>query len=202
MAASVAVGLAVAAARAAENPVIVVLGDSLTAGWGLPAGDGFTARLAAALAASGVPATVVNAGVSGDTTAGGRARLEWALADTPDLVIVELGGNDGLRGLDPLVLYDNLDAILTRLTQAGTQTLLTGMRAPPNLGRDYADAFYAVFPALADKHDVAFYPFFLDGVAADRSLNQNDGIHPNAAGVQIIVDRITPFVLDALGRTD
>ena len=187
---------------AADGPVIVALGDSLTAGWGLSDGHGFATQLQVSLAVAGVPATVINAGVSGDTSAGGRARLDWALADAPDLVIVELGANDGLRGLDPAKLYENLDAIVTRLRGDGIEVLLTGMRAPPNLGREYADAFHAVFPALADKHDVTFYPFFLDGVAAEPTLNQGDGIHPNAAGVEVIIERITPYVLQALDGAD
>ena len=142
----------------------------------------------------GVTAMVIDAGVSGDTTAGGRARIDWALADDPDFALLELGGNDGLRGLDPAQTYANLDAILTALAEAGIPTLFAGMLAPPNLGATYEKEFNAVFPALADKHDVVFYPFFLDGVAADPTLNQPDMIHPNAEGVAVIVDRIAPLM--------
>ncbi len=205
-------GLLVAAPAAAGEPVrdvqlgqdakvIVALGDSLTAGFGLPAEDGFTTRLEAALRAAGVDARVVNAGVSGDTSAGGRSRLDWVLADAPDLVIVELGGNDALRGLDPAMTYANLDDILARMRARGIDVLLAGMLAPPNLGRDYGDAFSAIFPRLAAKHGVALYPFFLDGVAAVSDLNQPDGIHPNAEGVEVIVDAIIPHVLRALVRS-
>ena len=190
--------LGAAQAAAAEPVRILVLGDSLTAGYGLPPDEGFTARLQARLRDRGYDARVFNGGVSGDTSAGGLARLDWALADEPDIAIVELGANDGLRGLDPAALSANLDAILQRLRAADVRVLLAGMRAPPNLGRDYEAAFNRVFPALAEKHDVAFYPFFLDGVAARPELNQPDGIHPNRAGVAVIVDRITPYVVRLL----
>ncbi|MSP51763.1 MAG: arylesterase [Alphaproteobacteria bacterium] len=176
-------------------PVIVVFGDSLTAGYGLAPGDSFPVQLERSLKARGVAAKVVNAGVSGDTTAGGRTRLDWVLTDAPDLVIVELGGNDALRGVDPGVTRDNLDAILAKLTARGIKTLLTGMRAPPNYGTDYGRAFEGLFHDLAQKYLVAFYPFFLDGVAARPELNQNDGIHPTRAGVAVIVNRILPTVL-------
>lgn len=144
---------------------------------------------------------VINAGVSGDTSAGGLARLDWALADRPSYAIVELGANDGLRGLDPGAMRANLDAIIRRLKKAGVAVLLTGMRAPPNLGRRYETAFNAVFPALARKNHVAFYPFFLAGVAARPALNQKDGIHPNREGVAVIVDRIAPYVVRLLNGT-
>lgn len=180
--------------------VIVALGDSLTAGYGLPPADAFPVQLEKALKARGIAARIVNAGVSGDTTAGGRARLEWVLADKPDLVIVELGGNDALRGIDPQVTHDNLDAILARLKERGIATLLAGMRAPPNYGADYVVAFDAIFPKLAAKHGVALFPFFLDGVAAKPELNQNDGIHPNRAGVALIVERIVPAILPLVTR--
>ncbi len=184
--------------QAQERPVIVALGDSLTAGFGLEDEASFPRQLEAALAAEGVLARVINAGVSGDTSAGGRARLDWALGDAPDLVIVELGANDGLRGLDPQGTYANLDDILTRLGERGIKVLLTGMLAPPNLGREYGEAFNGMYPRLAAKHDVVFYPFFLAGVAAQRELNQADGIHPNRQGVGVIVENILPFVLRAL----
>lgn len=173
---------------------LMVLGDSLAAGYGLPKEEAFPARLQAALRSAGLVVEVIDAGVSGDTSAGGLARLDWALASKPDAVIVELGGNDGLRGLDPKVTFANLDAILARLAARGTKALLTGMLAPPNLGRDYGGEFNAVFPRLAEKHGVPLYPFFLDGVAADPALNQRDGIHPNAKGVAVVVERILPHV--------
>lgn len=186
-------------AAAAENPVrIVVLGDSLTAGFGVAAGDAFPVQLEAALRQRGLAVRVINAGVSGDTTAGGRARLDWALAEKPDAAIVELGANDALRGLPPAMTRANLDAIVTRLKAQGIRVLLAGMRAPPNMGRDYADAFDAVYPALAERYGVPLYPFFLDGVVARPGLNQPDGIHPNAKGVAAIVDRIVPYVVRLL----
>ena len=190
------------AARAAappDRPVkLLVLGDSLTAGYGLPSDLSFPARLQAALRADRRDVTVINAGVSGDTSAGGRARLDWVLADKPDFAIVELGGNDGLRGLDPAVTDQNLNAVLTRLDQSGIPVLLAGMLAPPNLGREYGEQFKAVFPRLAARHHVLLYPFFLDGVAAQPELNQADGIHPNAKGVDVIVARIMPAVTKLL----
>jgi acyl-CoA thioesterase I len=182
---------------AAAGPIhILALGDSLTAGYGLPSDQAFPIRLQQALKAKGIDAIVDNAGVSGDTTAGGLARLDWSLSGKkPEVAIVELGGNDGLRGIDPATTRKNLDAILTKLTSAGTRVLLTGMYAPPNFGRDYGREFNSIFPDLAAKHKVAFYPFFLDGVAADPALNQPDGIHPTAEGVNIIVARMLPAVV-------
>lgn len=182
------------AARAASPARIVVLGDSLAAGYGLAAQDAFPARLEAALRLDGLDVRILNAGVSGDTTAGGRARLDWVLADRPDAVIVELGANDGLRGIDPAATFANLDAILRRLGDEGIEVLLAGMLAPPNLGRAYGEAFSNIYPRLAAKHGVALYPFFLDGVAARPELNQSDGLHPNARGVAVIVERIAPYV--------
>lgn len=183
------------AASAAVKPVkIVVLGDSLTAGYGLPAEAAFPSRLAAALKAKGHEVEIVNAGVSGDTASGGRDRLEWSVPQDADAVIVELGANDALRGLDPQVTRAALDVILKKLTERGVAVLLCGMQAPRNLGADYAQAYDAIFPALAQAHDVAFYPFFLDGVATETALNQSDGMHPNEAGVGVIVQRILPAV--------
>lgn len=173
---------------------ILALGDSLTAGYGLARGEGFVAQLEAALRAKGIPARVLDAGVSGDTTAGGRARLDWTLAERPDAAIVALGGNDGLRGIDPAATHANLDAILTRLAARNIPVLLAGMLAPPNLGAEYGAAFRGAFERLAREHDVVFYPFFLDGVAAEPALNQADGIHPNARGVAVMVERILPAV--------
>lgn len=192
--------LATGTASAAARDRLLVLGDSLTAGFGLPKSQAFPARLEAALRAQGLDIEVVDAGVSGDTSAGGLARLDWALGDTPPrYAIVELGANDGLRGLPPEAMKRNLDAILTRLQARKVKVLLAGMLAPPNLGRDYATEFNAVFEDLAKKHDVLLYPFFLDGVATDAALNQGDGLHPNAAGVDVIVSRIMPYVKKLVG---
>lgn len=184
----------------AEPITILGLGDSLMAGYGLAERDAFTTQLEAALKDRGHDVRIINAGVSGDTSAGGRARLEWSLAEKPDAAIVELGANDGLRGLSPEAMRDNLDSILAALQRRGIPTLLAGMRAPPNLGRDYGDAFAEAYAGLAERHDVVFYPFFLDGVAAEAALNQADGIHPNAAGVAVIVERIVPKVEELIGR--
>jgi len=186
---------AVAQGANAAPPLIVALGDSLTAGYGLPPEQAFPTVLERKLAAAGKAVRIQNAGVSGDTTAGGRARVGWALADKPQFVILELGANDALRGIDPRQTETNLDAILGELKGRGVKVLLTGMRAPPNLGREYAEAFDGIFPRLAAKHGVPLYPFFLDGVAAERELNQADGIHPNGRGVEIIAERIAPYVL-------
>jgi len=188
--------LAVAPRRGgAASPLrIAALGDSLTAGYGLPATAAFPPRLEAALQAEGRAVRVSNAGVSGDTTADGLARLGWMLADRPDRAIVELGANDALRGLDPKLAEANLTTILTRLKEAGIPVLLAGMLAPPNYGRAYESAFNAIYPRLAQTHQVALYPFFLDGVAGHPDLNQPDGLHPTAAGVETIVARILPSV--------
>jgi len=177
---------------------LAFLGDSLAAGYGLKPDQAIPARLEAALRAAGRNVTVINHGVSGDTTAGGLARVDWMLADKPDIVIVELGGNDALRALDPAVTERNLDAIIGKLKQAGVTVWLAGMLAPPNLGADYGREFNALYPALAEKHRVPLYPFFLDGVAAEPSLNQPDGMHPNAKGVAVIVERLAPHVIRAL----
>lgn len=189
-----------ASAAGAEEQVILTVGDSLTAGYGLPAADGFVARLQAALRQRGRNVRVRNGSVSGDTTAGGRARLAWTLSGRIDVVILELGANDGLRGVDPALTRANLDAMLKLLRQRGLPVLLAGMQAPPNLGRDYAAAFNSIYPDLARKYGVMLYPFFLQGVAAQPDLNQGDGLHPNAAGVQVIVDAMTPYVLEFLDR--
>ena len=183
---------------AAAAPRILALGDSLTAGYGLAPQESFAARLQAKLTAAGVDAEVVNGGVSGDTSAGGLARLDWALADHPDVVLVELGANDALRGIDPTLTYANLDKILTRLKAAGAKVMLLGMRAPPNWGHGYQTQFDAIFPDLAAKHHVPLYPFFLDGVAMDPALNQSDGLHPTAKGADIIAARIAPLVVRLL----
>jgi acyl-CoA thioesterase I len=190
-----------AAVRADGKPVqIVALGDSLTAGYGLPNGDAFPTKLQAALKAKGIDAAVANAGVSGDTASAGLERIDWSVPDGTGAVIVELGANDALRGLDPAVTRKALDAILTRLASRRLPVLFAGMKAPPNMGADYASAFDAIYPALAVKHPVIFYPFFLDGVAADAKLNQGDGMHPTAAGVDVIVARILPSVVELVAK--
>ncbi|MCQ8278003.1 arylesterase [Acetobacteraceae bacterium KSS8] len=174
---------------------ILALGDSLTAGFGLPHAEGFVAKLQAALDKAGARAVVLDAGVSGDTSADGLARLEWALGDHPDAAIVELGANDGLRGLPPDGMERNLTAILDRLAAKHLPVLLAGMYAPPNLGQSYFGSFRAVFERLSRRPGLLFYPFFLDGVAGNHALNQGDGIHPNPRGVDIIVAGILPDVL-------
>ena len=183
---------------ASKSVVILAFGDSLTAGYGLERDDSFPRQLENSLATSGYPVTVINSGVSGDTSAGGLARLEWALAGNPQIVLVELGANDALRGLDPAQTYDNLDQILVRLKKAGCRIVFAGMRAPRNLGLDYTFEFDQIYPDLADRHDLYFYPFFLEGVAADPGLNQADGIHPNAEGVRVVVKGIQPLVVKAV----
>jgi acyl-CoA thioesterase I len=182
------------AAVRAEPITILALGDSLTAGLGLDQTQAFPARLEAALKAKGHDVVVMNAGVSGDTAVDGAARLSWALNDEVDAVLVELGANDALRGLPPAQAKAALAEILQTLKQRNLPTLILGMRAPPNLGPDYGTAFDAMFPDLAAAHGAALYPFFLDGVAAQAKLNQADGIHPNAAGVDEIVKRVLPQV--------
>ena len=189
-------------ASAADSPIrtIMAFGDSLTSGYGLPPADAFPVKLEAALRARGHAVRVINAGVAGDTTAGGRARLAWMLADKPDAVILELGANDGLRGLDPAETLANLRAIMEQLKAADLPVLLAGMRAPPNLGRNFGAEFDTIFATVALEYDALFYPFFLEGVAARPTLNQNDGIHPNSAGVAIVVERIIPSVEALLSR--
>jgi acyl-CoA thioesterase-1 len=173
---------------------ILALGTSLTQGYGLPPGTEFTVQLQAALKRDGMDATVTNAGVSGDTTAGGLARLDWSLADHPDAVILELGSNDMLRGIPPSETDKNLRAILDRLKADHIKVLLTGMHAQRNLGAEYVKEFDSIYPRLASDYHVLFYPFILDGVALNPKLNQADGMHPNPAGVKVIVARILPFV--------
>jgi len=179
---------------------ILALGDSLTAGLGLEASEAFPTKLEAALRAKGLEVRIVNAGVSGDTAAAGLARLDWALSDAVDGLIVELGANDALRGLDPGQTETALDAILAKAAARKLPVLIAGMQAPPNLGPDYVAAFDAIYPRLAERHGAILYPFFLDGVAAKPSLNQADGIHPNGEGVDIIVERIMPSVEGLIRR--
>jgi acyl-CoA thioesterase I len=185
----------------AETPLhIVALGDSLTAAYGLSAKDGFVPRLQAALAAKGVAVDIANAGVSGDTASDGLARLDWSVPQGTDAVILELGANDMLRGLKPEVTRVALDAILQRLNERHIAVVLCGMRAAPNLGADYGHAFDSIYPDLAAKYGAIFYPFFLDGSAGERKLTQSDGLHPNADGVGVIVERILPTVLELVAR--
>ena len=187
--------LAVMVTPAAARPVtLLALGDSLTAGYGLQPSDAFPVKLEAALRAKGHDVKVINAGVSGDTALDGASRLDWALAEPVDAVIVELGANDALRGLPVPQAEAALDQLLATLAEKNIPALLAGMRAPPNLGPDYQKAFDGMYPRLAEKHGVPLYPFFLDGVAADTRLNQADGMHPNPAGVDVIVQRILPSV--------
>lgn len=184
---------------AGEPIEIVAFGDSLTQGYGVDPGKAFPEVLQAELRKDGLNATVDNAGVSGDTTTGGLSRLDWSVPQSADLVIVELGANDALRGISPDITRKNLDEILQRLGERGHKVVFAGMMAPPNMGEDYAEAFNGIFPELARKHDVTFYPFFLEGVAAEPGLNQADGMHPNAEGVEAIVARLKPVIEEALG---
>jgi acyl-CoA thioesterase-1 len=187
--------------QSTQPPVkIVVLGDSLVAGYGLAGQHAFPARLGEALRSKGIAATVINAGVSGDTASGGLERLDWSVPDGTDAVILELGANDMLRGVEPAVTRKALDAILRRLAERKIEVLFCGMRAAPNMGAAYVRTFDAIYPTLASTHGVVFYPFFLEGVAADRSLNQPDGLHPSAGGVDAIVARILPKVEELIGR--
>jgi len=192
---SMIVLLAMAATAAdAATVKILALGTSLIQGLGVPPGLDLTAVLETRLRASGLDVKFINAGVSGDTSAGGLARLDWSLADHPQAAIIELGSNDALRGQPPGETEKNLAAILSRLKSAHVAVLLTGMKAPRNLGSEYDAQFDAIYPRLAKRYAVLFYPFILDGVAADPKLNQADGIHPNPAGVRIIADRMLPYV--------
>ena len=183
-----------AGAAQARTVRILVLGDSLAAGYGLSAPDGFQAQMTAALRARGHDVQLIDAAVSGDTTAGGRARLDWALADGADAALVELGGNDGLRALPPESTRANLTAILDALAARRIPALLSGMLAPPNLGPEYGDAFRSVFETLGHREGLIYDPFFLDGVAGDAALNQPDRIHPNPEGVRRVVGRLLPLM--------
>jgi len=186
----------------AQTPIrLLMLGDSITAGYGLPPGQGIVPQLQAALVAAGRPVRILDAGVSGDTTAGGLARIDWALAENPQAAIVALGGNDGLRALPPAASRANLAGILDRLAARRIPTLLAGMLAPPNLGADYGREFAAIFTALAaERPGMLFYPFLLEGVAGIAALNQPDGIHPNPAGVRVMVERLSPVTQTLLDR--
>jgi acyl-CoA thioesterase-1 len=198
----IAMVLAVAGPASAAPPRLLVLGDSLSAGYGLAHEDGFEVQLQQALQAQGHPVTIVDGAVSGDTSAGGRARLDWTIGDGVDAAIVELGANDGLRGLDPKDMEVNLTAILDQLAARHIPVLLTGMYAPPNLGPDYQTAFRAVFDRLGKRPGVLYDPFFLEGVATIPDLNQADQLHPNPTGVKRVVARILPLVEKLLSETN
>lgn len=185
---------------AAQRPVLMVLGDSLVAGHGLPQGEAFPDILGQMLQNDGVDVRIINAGVSGDTTAGGLARLDWSLADNPDAAIIVLGGNDLLRGLNPSASFANLDKIIKRLKARNISVLLAGMQAPRNFGSDYADEFDSIYQRLVNHHDVLFYPFFLDGVALQPMMNLADGMHPNQAGIRHIAIKILPQVKKLLSQ--
>jgi acyl-CoA thioesterase-1 len=202
LAAAMVVAVVVAwPATAAERPVrIVALGDSLTSGVGLPASAAFPAKLEKALKAKGLAVEIANAGVSGDTASGGLARLDWAVPAGTDAVIVELGANDMLRGVDPKVTRKALEEIVRRLSERRLPVLLAGMRAPPNLGDDYVRDFEAIYPDLAKRYDLLLYPFFLDGVVLSAKLNQRDGLHPTAAGIDRIVAGILPKAEELVAR--
>jgi acyl-CoA thioesterase I len=187
-------------ASAQEPITLVALGDSLTAGYNLPASSAFPNVLEAALRERGHNVTVVNAGVSGDTASGGLARLDWSVPEDADGVIVALGANDMLRGFDPAVTEEAIDAIVSRLKERGTDVLLAGMLAGRNMGAEYAAQFDSIFPTIAERHGVMLYPFFLEGVAGESSLNLDDGIHPNRAGVELMVEQILPTVEAFIAR--
>jgi acyl-CoA thioesterase-1 len=187
-----------AASPAAADRVIVALGDSLTAGLGVAREDAYPALLEARLRREGYDYRVVNAGVSGDTSAGGLRRLDWALRARPDILIVALGANDGLRGLPVAALRDNLTRIVERARAASVRVLVAGMRLPPNYGAEYANAFAAVFPAVARQTGATLAPFLLDGVAGDPRLNQADGVHPTATGQRVIAERLWPYLKSLL----
>ena len=186
----------------AQTPIrLLMLGDSITAGYGLPPGQGIVPQLQAALVAAGRPVRILDAGVSGDTTAGGLARIDWALAENPQAAIVALGGNDGLRALPPAASRANLAGILDRLAAKRIPTMLAGMIAPPNLGADYGREFATIFTSLAaERPAMLFYPFLLEGVAGIAALNQPDGIHPNQAGVRVMVERLSSVTQTLLDR--
>lgn len=194
------VGVADARDQPRTVQTIVAFGDSLTAGFGVSSEDAYPSKLERRLREEGYAYRVVNAGVSGETTAGGLRRVDWVLKSRPDLVILELGANDGLRGLSPEQTRDNLARIIDRLRAAGATVVLAGMRVPPNYGDEYARAFEGVFPELARRYHLPFIPFFLDGVATEPALNQPDGLHPTADGYRVIVERIWPRIQPLLTR--
>ena len=193
--------VSLSAGPANADPIkIVALGDSLTAGYKLPPNAGFPEQLADALAAKGYQVNVMNAGVSGDTSSGGLARLDWAVGPGTDVLILELGSNDALRGIEPHVTRANLETIMTRMNDRGINVLIVGMLAPPNMGDAYGADFNTIFPSLAEKHGALLYPFFLDGVAANPALNQSDGMHPTEEGIAVIVENMLPTVEQVIAR--
>ncbi|MBB3594491.1 acyl-CoA thioesterase-1 [Rhizobium sp. BK529] len=178
----------------ARTITLVGFGDSLMAGYQLPPGEGFPEKLQTALKANGIDVSITNAGVSGDTTTGGLARIDWSIPDGTDGVILELGANDALRGIPPEQSEKNLDQMISRLKERGIAVLLAGMMAPPNMGADYAERFNPIYQQLAEKHGVELYPFFLDGVVLDAGLKLDDGMHPNSKGVDVMVEKMAPAV--------
>lgn len=199
---TVAVFLCLFAYTAQARTVITAFGDSLTAGYGVAPEHAFPVLLQAALREKGHDVTVLNQGLSGDTSSGGVDRLDWAMADEPQIVILELGANDALRGIPAAETRRNLDTMITRLKAQGRKVLLAGMLAPPNMGKAYGEAFNPIYQDLATQHDIPLYPFFLDGVAGEPSLNQRDGIHPTRDGVDIIVARILPYLERLINEQD
>ncbi|TIX92710.1 arylesterase [Rhizobium sp. P44RR-XXIV] len=197
-------GLLFGAVSAAEARTIqlVGFGDSLMAGYQLPPGDGFPAKLEAALKAKGLDVAVADAGVSGDTTSGGLSRIDWSVPDGTDGVVLELGANDALRGIPPEQTEKNLETMIERLKERKIPVFLAGMLAPPNMGPDYAEKFNPIYKRLADKYQLTLYPFFLDGVAAQANLQLDDGMHPNPKGVDVMVERILPAVIKFVGMID
>ena len=181
---------------------ILAFGDSLIAGYGLRIESTFSKQLELALKKRGITAKVINAGVSGDTTAGGLSRFDWSIKESIDAIIIELGANDGLRGIEPSETFKNLNAILDKSVEHRLAVLLAGMRAPPNLGKDYGKEYSKIYPNLAKKHDVILYPFFLEGVVNNTKLNQKDAIHPNAKGIKVIVKNILPYVMDLIEKVN
>jgi acyl-CoA thioesterase-1 len=190
---------ATAGTASARTIQLVGLGDSLMAGYQLPPGDGFPAKLEAALKAKGLDVSIADAGVSGDTSSGGLARVDWSVPDGTDGVILELGANDALRGIAPEQTEKNLDAIISRLKERGIAVLLVGMLAPPNMGGDYAARFNPIYKRLAEKYGVMLYPFFLDGVATQANLQLSDGMHPNPQGIDVMVQHFQPVAADFVG---
>lgn len=186
--------LALATPLRAQPTILVALGDSLTAGYGLQAGQGFVPQLTLKLKQRGIDTTIINAGVSGDTTSGALSRLEWSIPAEADGVIVALGGNDALRAIDPAITAQNLETIISKLQARGQAVFFVGMRAPPNLGTEYTRSFDAIYPTLAQRYGLAYYPFFLEGVAGETELNLPDGIHPNAQGIEKITQSMAPSI--------
>ncbi|MCA1442014.1 arylesterase [Ensifer sp. IC4062] len=197
---SLAMTIALSSAVRAESVSLVGFGDSLMAGYQLPPEDAFPVRLEKALKDKGFDVTIANAGVSGDTTSGGLSRIDWSVPDGTKGVILELGANDALRGIPPEQSRKNLEAMIARLKQRGIPVLLAGMMAPPNMGADYAARFNPIYPELAAKYDLEFYPFFLDGVAIDGALKLEDGMHPNSQGVGEMVERFLPVAERFIAR--